>query len=154
MTAGRPPKPIEQKRKLGNPGKVKLPNKNNVIVLAPISNDVPEHLGEAGITYWNQLKRTAPWIAESDRSALLLLCEKMDRRAELIARLGDNFILFTDKAYAYANPLMGMITSIESDIGKSLSVLGLTPADRTRIGLGEVKAQSKLAELRAKKQNG
>ena len=154
MTAGRPPKPTEQKRKLGNPGKVKLPAKNNVIVLAPISKDVPEHLGEAGLNYWTQLKRTAPWIAESDRSSLLLLCEKMDRRAELIARLGDNYVLFTDKAYAYANPLMGMISTLEADITKSLSLLGLTPADRTRIGLGEVKAQSKLAELRAKKQNG
>jgi P27 family predicted phage terminase small subunit len=154
MTAGRPPKPNELKRKLGNPGQRKLPDKNNVVVLAPIAKDVPDHLGEAGIQYWNQLKKTAPWIAESDRSALLLLCEKMDRRAEYIARLGDNYVLYTDKAYAYANPLVGMLTSIEADIGKSLSVLGLTPADRTRIGLGEVKAQSKLAELRAKKQNG
>ena len=154
MTAGRPPKPNEQKRKLGNPGQRKLPDKNNVVVLAPISKDIPDHLGETGIQFWNQLKKTAPWISESDRSALLLLCEKMDRRAELIARLGDDFVLFTDKAYAYANPLVGMISSLESDISKSLSVLGLTPADRTRIGLGEVKTQSKLAELRAKKQNG
>ena len=47
-----------------------------------------------------------------------------------------------------------MLSTIENEIAKLLGVLGLTPADRTRMGLAEVKAQSKLAELREKSARG
>jgi phage terminase small subunit len=59
--------------------------------------------------------------------------------------------LFTQQGYAYANPLVGMLSTIENEIFKLFSVLGLTPADRTRLGIGEVKARSKLDELIAQR---
>ena len=40
----------------------------------------------------------------------------------------NNYVLYTDKGYAYANPLFSMLNTVENDIIKLLSLLGLTPA--------------------------
>ena len=64
-----------------------------------------------------------------------------------------DYVMLTDKNYAYANPLVGMISTIETDMVKILSLMGLTPADRSRLGLAEVKAASTLEKLRAAKAN-
>ena len=57
------------------------------------------------------------------------------------------FVLFTDKGYAYANPLFGMLSTIETEIFKLLCQLGLTPVDRSKMGVAEVKARTKLEEI-------
>jgi P27 family predicted phage terminase small subunit len=95
------------------------------------------------------MRERAAWLAETDRATLLLVCEMWDRRADLMTRLASSDpVLYTDKGYAYANPIVGMLSTIEKDIARLFGVLGFTPADRTRMGLAEVKAQTKLAELR------
>jgi hypothetical protein len=43
------------------------------------------------------------------------------------------------------------LRELEKLIVNNLSLLGFSPADRTRLGLAEVRAQSKLAELMAKR---
>ena len=98
----------------------------------------------------------APWVATSDAKLLIELCEKMDKKYILREQLSDNnYVLYTDKGYAYANPLFSMLNTIENDIIKLLSLLGLTPADRTKLGVAEVKAKGKLeALLEAQKKNG
>lgn len=148
---GPAPKPNELKRKQGNPGGRKLPELAQVTALNPVS-DAPVHLSDSARDLWNELRAKASWIAESDRPLLQLLCEKYDRRALLIANLeSSDSVLFTDKGYAYANPLVGMITTIESEIFKILSSLGLTPSDRSKLGVAEVKRMSALDELVARK---
>ena len=154
MTAGRPPKPTEMKRKTGNPGKRPLPILATVTTLPQASEQAPEHLSEKSQALWIKLRETAFWISNTDQSNLQLLCEKLDRRDEFIEKLASSeFVLFTDKGYAYANPLVGMISTIETEITKLFSLLGLTPTDRTRLGVAEVKARSALDELIAKRQN-
>jgi P27 family predicted phage terminase small subunit len=151
MAIGRPPKTNEQKRKTGNPGGRTLTPIAKVISLPAVSPGAPGHLQNPGLALWIQLMDRATWIAESDRTSLILLCERYDRRAEMIAQLENNLVLTTDKGYKYPNPLVGMLTSLEVEIMKQMSLMGLTPADRTRLALGEVTTQSKLAELRNKK---
>ena len=149
MPPGPPPKPTELKRKTGNPGKQKLPKVADVIALPTVTEVPPAHLGEQGRELWSACRSKAAWIAETDKPTLLLLCEKWDRRSELMARLStEDDVLYTDKGYAYANPRVGMLSTVENEIAKLLSVLGFTPADRTRMGLAEVKARSKFEELR------
>lgn len=156
MPAGRPPKPTEQKRKTGNPGKRALPDLKNVIALPAIKPNVPEHLSEAGQKMWLDVQAVAPWLANSDAIILTELCEKMDRKNELAARWEvAEPVLYTDKGYAYPNPLYKMLLNIEAEIIKALSLLGLTPTDRTKLGVAEVKARGKLEELLAtQKKNG
>lgn len=150
MPAGRPPVPTERKRRLGNPGQRKLPDTSKVIALPPVQDATPQQLGPAGKAMWDLITNECKWLAESDRASVVFLCEKVDRRQDLVARLeSSDPVLYTDKGYAYANPLVGMISTVENEIVKLLSLLGLTPADRTRMGLAEVKAKSKLEEMLA-----
>jgi P27 family predicted phage terminase small subunit len=148
MTAGRPPKPTELKRRTGNPGKRKLPDSASVIALPQVSMNAPIELSEKGQALWIKLREQAPWIANTDGRLLFELCSKVDFRDGLKEQLAQsNPVLYTDKGYAYANPLVGMISSADDDIIRILSLLGLTPADRTKLGVAEVKARGKLQEL-------
>lgn len=144
--------PAERKRKLGNPGKRDLPDVADVAPVAPVESTAPEHLGETGRALWDHVVRGAVWLADTDKPTLVLLCEKYDRREEWKAALAKSEpVLYTDKMYAYPNPLVGMISTIETEIAKLFSALGLTPTDRTRMGVAEVKARNAFEEMLAKK---
>jgi P27 family predicted phage terminase small subunit len=145
--SGPPPKPNEVKRRNGNPGKKKLPVLANVIALPQISS-APIHLSDTGQKLWLEIREMAPWIATTDGKLLIELCEKMDKKYELREKLAaTDYVLYTDKGYAYANPLFSMLNTVEGDIVKLLSLLGLTPADRSKLGVAEVKVRGKLEEL-------
>lgn len=151
--SGPAPKPNELKRLQGNPGKQALPNIASVTPLPQVKAEAPTHLTEPTQELWLKIRDRATWIANTDESSLVLLCEKLDRRAELIAKLSSSdYILYTDKGYAYANPLVGMISTIENEITKLFSLLGLTPADRSKLGVAEVQKMSALDQLIAKRQ--
>lgn len=149
--SGPAPKPNELKRKTGNPGKKKLPALATVTALQTV-DDAPLHLTEPQRQLWRDVRDRAPWVAQTDEPLLLLLCEKYDRRAELLAKLeASDVVLYTDKGYAYANPLVGMISTLETDMFKLLGSMGLTPSDRTKLGVAEVKRASALDELIARR---
>ena len=147
--------PIERKRKLGNPGKRPLPEP--IAAIQPVASrtisDPPANLGDAGSAIWRRVAEYAvSWVGNSDLEALRLLAEAADRRAELVARLADDgWVLFTDKGYAYSHPAAGMLATTETEMRKWMSVLGLTPADRSKLGVAEVKARSALEELAIKR---
>jgi len=148
MTA---PTPIEKKRLLGNPGKRALPDIASTFAIAPLSLP-PENLAGAGLAAWHEITSVAPWLGESDRESLVLYCQKVERREQIVAKLeATDFILLTDKGYVYANPLVSMLSTIETEMTKLLSLIGLTPADRSRLGLAEVKAASTLEKLKQAK---
>jgi P27 family predicted phage terminase small subunit len=119
-----------------------------VIALPAIKGDAPLHLSDAGQKMWTDVRSMAPWIANTDAKLLIELCEKMDKKYELKEKLAaTDYVLFTDKGYAYANPLFGMLNTVENDIVKLLSLLGLTPVDRSKLGVAEVTTKGKLAQL-------
>ena len=152
--SGPPPKPTEQKRLAGNPGKRPLPAPLAIIPPADAaSREVPEQLGDEGARMWRMALSYAPWLASSDMTNLRLICEALDRRSLLLAELeSQGYVLYTDKGYAYLNPAQGALATTEAQITKWLSLLGLTPADRSRLGVAEVKARSKLEELRERRE--
>ena len=150
---GPPPQPTERKRKLGNPGRQKLPDLSSVAAIEPVVTDIPAHLGAKGAEIWQHVTAGAVWLAETDKPTLVLLCEKIDRRELMRSELAKtSLVLYTDKLYAYPNPLVGMLSTIENEIAKLYSVLGLTPTDRTRMGVAEVKAKNAFEEMLAKRQ--
>ena len=141
-------KPTELKRALGNPGRRKLPDEGKVIVLQQLAGQPPTHLSKVQKEKWAELRRLAPWIAVTDEALLTSLVEKMARQKQLSKELKKaNFLLFTDKGYAYANPLFSMLSTVETEIFKLLCQLGLTPVDRSKMGVAEVKARTKLEEI-------
>jgi P27 family predicted phage terminase small subunit len=81
---------------------------------------------------------------------MVIMCEKIDLRADFKRRLAaSDPVLYTDKGYAYANPLVGMLSTLEKEIASMASSLGLTPTDRSRLGVAEVKAQNAFEQMLA-----
>src|SRR5437868_2557234 len=82
MPAGRPPKPIELKRRLGNPGRRPLPDESTVTILpmAGSTPDPPEELGLEGRKIWAQAWAEAiTWLSpDSDMSTVLEACQIAD----------------------------------------------------------------------------
>lgn len=150
-----PTKPTELKRRLGNPGKRPLPA--GLTALAPVATtmDPPDTLGDEGAHEWRHVLASARWIGPSDLRNLRLYCEAIDRRSALMAEVASQgYVLYTDKGYAYLNPAVGALQTTEVQLTKWLSLLGLTPSDRSRLGVAEVKAQSTLEHLAAKRAAG
>jgi P27 family predicted phage terminase small subunit len=150
---GRPPKPNEQKRRLGNPGQRALPDADSVTALEPLSDDIPPSLGPDGAELWEAVtKAGAAWLAPTDSLVLLMLCELYDRRAEYKKCLTDYgpLILRPGDGHLVANPAAQLLIQTEKQITEIASSLGLTPTDRTRIGLGEVKAKNAFEEMLSK----
>lgn len=140
-TRGRPPKPAEQKRLLGNPGKRALPNETTIQLL-PQATGVPEPdrpLGKPGRGLWDSVWGAGiAWISPTtDSEVLLMTCEMIDERWNLRAQ-----VLQSEDPKMRRN-----LNALTKMIVENLSLLGFTPADRTRLGVAEVKAQSKLEEL-------
>ena len=145
MTAGRPPKPVEQKRLLGNPGKRALPKEGSLQAL-PMAQKKPEPnrpLGKYGQELWDRVWETGlTWISPNTDSELLLMtCELIDERWNLRAKV----IQGEDPRERRG------LRELDRMIIGNLSLLGFTPTDRTRLGVAEVKAMSKLEELQARK---
>lgn len=140
-----PPKPTEIKRKLGNPGKQKLPDKSKVIELASINRlPIPQRqLFESGMALWERVWGMGKtWISETTDSELLLMtCELIDERVRLRSFVWNNPDAWRERR---------ALRDLDSSIIKNLSLLGFTPVDRTRMGVAEVKAMSKLEELRSR----
>jgi phage terminase small subunit len=143
-----PPKPIERKRKTGNPGKRALPAVGTLIAL-PMAEQVPEPprpLGPEGTKLWNRIwENGKTWISPiSDIELVLLMCESMDERTQLrlIVLRGSDW---RDRV---------ALRSLESQLVSMISALGMNPTDRSKLGVAEIKAKGKLeALLEAQKKN-
>lgn len=146
-TRGRPPKPTEQKRLIGNPGKRALPNQNEIVLL-PSAYAIPEPhrpLQKPGMELWDRIWGMGQiWLSpNTDNELLLMTCELLDERWNLrIQVLRDNR---PEERKA--------LRELDRQLVANLSLLGFTPTDRTRLGVAEVKRQSKLEELRSRVAN-
>lgn len=140
---GRPPKPLEQKRLLGNPGQRPLPDIRQTIALPGGYVEPLRPLGEAGRTLWDAIFRKGElWISNrTDTHFLQMVCEQHDRRLFLAAKAEED-----PENWRIYRQLHDLEVIIANNMGK----LGLTPADRTKLGYAEVKARSKLQELQEK----
>jgi hypothetical protein len=146
MPAGRPQKPIEQKRLLGNPGRRPLPEQG-VLQILPGVSETPEPsrpLLKYGRELWDKVwEQGLNWISpNTDFEILLMTCEMIDERWNLRVK-----VMQTDDAR-----LRRGLRELDRQIISNLSLLGFTPSDRSKLGVAEVKAMSKLEELMARKE--
>ena len=140
---GRPPKPVEQKRRAGNPGKRPLPD---VMISIPTSSTAPEPhrpLGSAGRQFWERVWNVGfTWISpQMDVELLQIVSEQIDERAALRVKVlheGD----WRDRS---------ALRALDSQVLDCLSLLGFTPVDRARLGFVEVKIKNELEEFRKRK---
>lgn len=137
-------KPSEVKKKLGS----RHYKPAEVVYALPEIQETPtpeRQLTGSGRKLWErawQLGRN--WISDkSDVDLLLMVCEQLDERDALRAYVLENL-----EAWHERNALR----IIERDITSNLSLLGFNPTARTKLGVAEVTAKSKLEELMIKKQ--
>jgi hypothetical protein len=140
-----PAKPIELKRALGNPGQRKLPDSDSMPAVQGGYVFPLRELGESGMRLWDEAFQYAPWIARTDVSLLQITCEQVDRREAMRNMLADA----TPDDWHMFKQLNDTETLIVNNLGK----LGFSPDARSRLGLAEVKTQSKLEELLSRKAN-
>ena len=145
MPAGRPPKPVEQKRLLGNPGKRALPDQNEIEIL-PAATEIPDPtrpLLKPGRELWVRVWGSGiNWISpDTDLELLLMTCEMVDERWNLRIK-----VMQSDDMQ-----MARRLDNLTRLIVGNLSLLGFSPSDRSRLGVAEVKKQSKLEELMARR---
>ncbi|NDD13661.1 MAG: phage terminase small subunit P27 family [Betaproteobacteria bacterium] len=143
---GRPPKPTEQKRRLGNPGKRKLPSAEVAIVGQIGAPEPVRPLGQVGLAFWQRVWAVGfAWISpQTDIELLQMVCEQIDERQALRVRVlrdGD----WRDRT---------ALRALDAQVLDCLSLLGFTPVDRARLGFVEVKIQNELDAYRERKAKG
>jgi hypothetical protein len=142
-SVGRPPKPVEQKRRAGNPGKRPLPATTIAIPTSPIAPIPHRPLGPAAQQFWERVWSVGfTWISpQMDVELLQMVAEQIDERVALRMRvLKQND--WRDRA---------ALRSLDAQVLDCLSLLGFTPVDRARLGFVEVKIKNELEEFRKRK---
>lgn len=125
-----PGKPIEVKRRNGNPGKRKLPQPSQLAAVPAIPAKAYELSVAEALDH--VLDMGVHWIAESDMPIVSLLREAVEDYAEL-------------RADPRSSP--NQVREAREQIASFLSKLGFDPTSRSRLGLAEVRAASKLEQL-------
>jgi len=143
---GRPPKPVEQKRRAGNPGKRPLPATTIAIPTSPIAPIPHRPLGPAAQQFWERVWSVGfTWISpQMDVELLQMVAEQIDERVALRMRVlkqGD----WRDRT---------ALRALDAQVLDCLSLLGFTPVDRARLGFVEVKIQNELDAYRERKAKG
>lgn len=167
MAMGRPPKPTEQKRRLGNPGKRALPapitTLPGVVEIPKPPASLRRHGKAAWQRYWGL---GAAWLSPTtDVEVLTRLCQAYDEREQLrasvrkyghvVAKVLDEEDLADGggpvRVYDMkANPAVGQLRKLEELITRYEGLCGFNPSDRSRLGLAEVKKASALDQLMAR----
>ena len=151
---GRPPKPTEQKRLLGNPGHRPLPNAPMPGEGLPAVSNIPTPppLGFDGLELWNRIWSAGKsWLSpEADYQIVVMLCQAQDETEEIrrVLAIGEE-----KRYYVLANgqqvtsPLVKQLKELRVQMTGWLASLGYSPTDRARLGVGEVRQVDELDEL-------
>jgi hypothetical protein len=133
---GRPPKPVEQHRRTGTFNAAKH-NRGALAPVEPVAREPFEH--DASDVFAEIMSTGAPWFARTDAIRLAMLRQSLEERARLLP-LAES-----------SSEARKQLRELNREISEWLSLLGFDPAARARLGLAEVKAQSKFEELEAKR---
>ena len=139
MPAGRPPKPVEQKKLIGNPGRRPLPKAEIELSTGWVEPIRP--LDFSGKQLWDSVFLHGEiWVSSRlDIHLLQMTAEQLDRRDSLMALLPDN---------PNDRTLNMNLNELEKAITANLGRLGFTPSDRSRLGFTIEKTESMLEQLR------
>lgn len=144
MTIGRPTQPTELKRLKGTLRADRLPPDEALITLTNSPGEpIPRtELGEQGLAFWSQAW-SIPWLSQSsDYWLVLITAQALDEREQVRLALAESPSDRRTRA---------TLRELDKQVINSYSLLGFTPSDRSRLGVAEVKKESKLDELLRKK---
>ena len=146
---GRKPKPVEQRRAEGNPGKRPLPAP--VLIEGRSYPTPPDGAGDRYLAVWN---RIVPKLWEVglldgiDALALDAICTTVDRAyaaREMLEK--DGLVVAGAMGGAVAHPAVKIEKDAWAEARRWFEHYGLTPLARTRLGLAELQRKSLAREL-------
>lgn len=147
---GRPAKPMEQKRALGQvKGGAPMPGQG----LGSVDGiPTPPSLGEDGLILWVHVWTAGKsWLSpDSDRTIVKMLCEAHDEHEEIRRQLSTGVV---ERFYTTANgqivthPLVTQLSNLRTQMTAWMAAIGFSPADRSRLGLAEVRVRDELDDL-------
>jgi P27 family predicted phage terminase small subunit len=157
---GRPAKPVEVKRALGNPGKRPLPDAPTPDTGLKASTSIPTMpvLGADGRLLWQQIWTAGKtWLNPSADSHLItMLCQSHDEAEDIRRAIGigevPRFYKLPNGSFV-THPLVVQLKDIRVQSTAWLAAIGFSPADRSRLGLGEVRQSDEFDELNARRAN-
>ena len=137
---GRPARPVEQKKLLGNPGRRPIPEGGELLQLGSGYRQPIRPLTFSGRQLWDSVfEHGELWVSPTlDVHLLQMTCEQLDRRDALLALVPDQ---------PNDRTLNMNLNDLEKAIQTNLGKLGFTPSDRSRLGFTLAKTKSKLEEL-------
>ena len=165
MALGRPPVPNEIKERRGTLRPDRLPSRSTTI-LAPSGCSVPaapRGLSRQAKRVWVHIWTLgSQWLADDDAPLVEAACRTHDditRLRKALIKYGD----IVEEVHASAsgkvlgvklaaNPASKLLRDAETSWRKYLVLLAIPPTERARLGLTQVKAQSKLEALAASRQ--
>ena len=151
---GRPTKPTEVKRLLGNPGKAKLPDAPIPGEGVTVDGSIPKPpvLGQDGLDLWISIWTAGQnWLSpKSDVQLVTMLCQAFDeaeeiRRGIAIGEIKRFYVVGNGQQVTH--PLVNQLKDLRVQITSWLSALGFSPTDRAKLGLVEVRQHDPLDEL-------
>lgn len=163
MTAGRPRKPLEEKladargtgRDRGGRKVKSLDENGKSLALTEPNKVIPEPppgLMGRGTVEWMNLWSNVGWLhPDQDYHYVEQVVRAYDDMAEFRQQIRLDGLMV--KGYAgqqTANPLIKEIRACEKTIRDCLSKLGISPTDRVKLGLNEIKREGKLKDLQGR----
>jgi len=154
---GRPPKPTEVKRALGNPGHRPLPPAALPGEGLPSNGEIPKpprELGKKGKEVWNTIWLAGKtWLSPTaDLPMIILTChayeELEDMRIEKkrLKTEGHLYYLLPNGAEV-AHPIFGQEKALRVQFTAWMSMLAMSPTDRARLGVAEVREEDEMDKL-------
>lgn len=151
MTKGRPRKPVEQLKKQAtyrddrHSQKIEVFSNDDVIQF-PRTSEIPEiplSLQDPGKALWEKVFNSPAkdWIQSSDMPIVELACMQTD----MLAMAHSRFEATKDPAD------MRSANQCLAELVKLMSLLGLSPSDRARMGIQVAKTASTLQNMMAKR---
>ena len=135
-----PGKSEETKKLIGSRAPERLSIPTEVVTNAP---EPMRRLEESGMQLWSQVwSNKQTWLKSTDIELLQIVCEQLDERDILRAYVLENIEAWHERA---------ALRTLEKDIRDNMTQLGFTPQSRSRLGIQEVKAVSKIQELMDRK---
>jgi hypothetical protein len=130
---GRPPKPVEELRRRGT----FRPDRHGTALAVVEPVQIAPHEADPADVFAQVLADGVIWLGRTDAPALAMLHSMLEERGPLRA-----------DALAGSTEARKHLRDLDKQIIGLLAELGFNPAARARLGLAEVKAKSKLEELR------
>jgi hypothetical protein len=143
-TRGRPVMPIEQKRLKGTLRPSRVPSGVGLIgSVSPVEPpECPEWVSGSGQEFWPVAWATS-WInPATDYVLVLMTAESLSERDTLRG------LVLTEPQNFRAR---SSLRELDKQLISQLALLGFSPSDRARLGLSEIKKESKLEDLMRRK---